>query len=265
MTTQEPTTGYAPVNDLDMYYEIHGMGEPLLMLHGAFMSVEAMGDFVPELAASRQVIIPELQGHAHTADVDRPLTYEQLADDAAALLRHLGIAQADVFGYSLGGGAATQLVLRHPELVRKLVVASATYNSAGFHAEVLPTIETLTPELFEGSPWLDDYRKVAPNPANFPVLVEKMKRLDLSPQDWPAESIQAITAPTMIVIGDSDGTRPEHAVEMFRLLGGGVFGDIAGMPKSRLAVLPGTSHVGMLTCTSWLVPMITEFLDAPDA
>jgi len=263
MAASGPQTGYAPVNGLNMYYEVHGQGQPLLLLHGAFMMVEALGAILPALARSRQVIAPELQGHGHTADTDRPLTYEQLADDAAGLLRHLEFEEADVYGYSLGGGAAVQLAIRHPDLVRKLVVASATYNSGGFHPEVLSTIETLSPELFEGSPWLDDYQKAAPNPDHFPVLVEKIKQLDLSTQDWPAESIQRIDAPTLVIIGDSDGTRPEHAVEMFRLLGGGVFGDIAGLPKSQLAILPGTSHLGMLGRTAWLVPMITEFLDGP--
>jgi pimeloyl-ACP methyl ester carboxylesterase len=260
-----PTTGYAPVNGLEMYYEIHGEGRPLLLLHGAFMTAEALGELVPLFAQSRQVIVPEMQGHGHTADIDRPLTYEQLADDAAALLGHLGIAGADVLGYSMGGGAAMQIAIRHPEVVRRLVVVSATYNSGGFHPEVLPTIATVSPELFHGSPWHEIYLKVAPKPDHFSRLVEKIKGLDLSPQDWPADAIRGIAAPTMIVIGDSDGTTLEHAVEMFRLSGGGVFGDIAGMPKSRLAILPGTSHVGMVGRAGWLAPMVAEFLDAPES
>jgi pimeloyl-ACP methyl ester carboxylesterase len=124
-------------------------------------------------------------------------------------------------------------------------------------------IETITPEVFAGTPWLAEYERVAPDPTAFPALVAKLKALDLEPFAWPAEHIQAIAAPTLVVIGDSDATRPEHAVEMFRLLGGGVMGDLAGLPRSRLAVLPGTSHVGMLERADWLRPMITEFLDAP--
>jgi pimeloyl-ACP methyl ester carboxylesterase len=263
MAEAEPTSGYAPVNELSMFYEIHGSGSPLVLLHGAFMSVGALGEWPPALAKSRRVIVPELQAHGHTADVDRPLTYEQLADDVAGLLEHLGIERADVFGYSLGGGTALQLAIRHPKRIRKLVVASATYNSDGFYPEVLPAIGTLKPELFEGSSFLEAYRNTAPDPDRFPVLVEKIKQLDLAPQDWPAGSIRGIEAPTLIVIGDSDGTRPEHAVEMFRLLGGGVMGDLAGLPKSQLAILPGTSHLGMLGRTDWLVPMVAQFLDAP--
>jgi pimeloyl-ACP methyl ester carboxylesterase len=259
-----PSTGdYAEVNGLRMYYEVHGTGQPLVVLHGAFMTIGAMGAFVPELAEARQVVAVESQGHGHTADVDRPFSYEQMADDVAALLRHLGIEQADVFGYSMGGGAALQLAIRHPALVRKLVVASASSTSDGVYPEVWSGIEQITPELFAGTPWKEEYDRVAPNPDAFPTLVEKMKQLDGQPFAWPPDEIRAISAPTMVVIGDSDGTTPEHAVELFRLRGGGVFGDLAGLPSARLAILPGTTHVGLIDRADWLVPMIAEFLDAP--
>jgi pimeloyl-ACP methyl ester carboxylesterase len=254
---------YAGVNGLNLYYEVHGGGQPLILLHGAFMTIGAMGALVPGLAEDRRVIAVELQGHGHTADVDRPLSYEQMADDVAALMRDLGTDQADVFGYSMGGGAALQLAMRHPALVRKLVVASASSTSEGVYPEVWSGIEQITPELFDGTPWKDEYDRVAPNPDAFPTLVEKMKQLDGQPFAWPPDEIRAITAPTMVVIGDSDGTTPEHAVELFRLRGGGVFGDLAGLPSARLAVLPGTTHVGLIDRAGWLVPMIGEFLDAP--
>jgi pimeloyl-ACP methyl ester carboxylesterase len=256
------TNGYAPVNGLSMYYEIHGEGRPLVVLHGAFMTIELLGKLVPELARTRQVIAVELQGHGHTADIDRPLSYEQLADDTAALLGHLGVSVVDVYGYSLGGGVALQLAIRHPAVVRKLVVVSASYTSQGLHAESMPAIEQLTPEMLMGTPWYEAYVRAAPDPGAFPTLVARMKRLDLTPFAWPREALQAITAPTLIVIGDSDGTTPEHAVDMFRLRGGGVFGDIAGLPTSQLAILPGTTHVGILDRADWLLPMITAFLDA---
>jgi pimeloyl-ACP methyl ester carboxylesterase len=186
-----------------------------------------------------------------------------MADDVAALLRHLGTENADIFGYSMGGGVALQVAIRHPEVVRKLVVASASYTSEGVHPEVWATIETITPEVFVGTPWLEGYTRVAPNPDDFPTLVAKLKQLDGEPFSWPEEAIRAIAAPTLLIIGDSDATRPEHAVEMFRLLGGGVFGDIAGLPNSQLAVLPGTTHVGLVERTDWLVSMIEAFLNAP--
>jgi pimeloyl-ACP methyl ester carboxylesterase len=263
MTNTTPQTGYAPVNGLNMYYEIHGTGSPLVVLHGAYMTIELMGELVPGLARSRQVIAVEFQGHGHTADIDRPIAYEQLADDTAALLRHLGIGHADVYGYSLGGGVALQVAIRHPGLVRKLVVVSASHTSDGMYPEVLAAIEQITPEAFDGTPWREAYDRTAPRPGAFPALVAKLKELDLTPFAWPPEAVRAITAPTLIVIGDADGTRPEHAVEMFRLRGGGVFGDLAGLPASQLAVLPGTTHLGLLDRAEWLLAMVPPFLDAP--
>jgi pimeloyl-ACP methyl ester carboxylesterase len=254
---------YADVNGLRMYYEVHGTGQLLVVLHGAFMTIELLGELIPRLARTRQVVAVEMQGHGHTADVDRPLTYEGLADDAAVLIRHLGIGPADVYGYSLGGGAAIQLAIRHPELVRKLVAVSASYSSNGMYPEVLATIEHVKPELFDGTPWRAAYDRVAPRPEAFAALVEKMKRLDMTPFDWTAEAIRKIAAPTLIVVGDSDGTTPEHAVEMFRLRGGGVFGDVAGLPPAQLAILPGTTHVGILERADLLVPIVARFLDAP--
>jgi len=258
---------YAQVNSLNMYYEIHGTGHPLVVLHGAYMTIDSMGEVVPSLAKTRQVIAVELQGHGHTADIDRPLTYEHMADDVAALLHHLGIEEADVFGFSMGGAAALQVAIRHPEVVRKLVVASASYTSDGMHPELLEMTPSITPEAFAGSPIEAEYLRIAPNPEDFPNLVTKLKRLDMEPFAWPQEDIQGIEAPTLIVVGDSDAIRLEHAVEMFRLLGGGVMGDLAGLPKSQLAVLPGTAHFvppgsGVMDRADWLVAMIEGFLDA---
>src|ERR687894_377591 len=259
---------YAEVNGINMYYEIHGTGQPLVLLHGAYMTIDAMGEVVPALAETRQVIAVELQGHGRTADIDRPLTYEQMADDIAALLRHLVIEKADVFGYSMGGGVAFQVAIRHPEVVRKLVVASASYTSDGMHPELLEMIPTLTPEAFAGSPIEEAYLRTAPNPEDFPTLVAKLKQLDMEPFAWAPEDIQGIDAPALLIIGDSDAIRLEHAVELFRLLGGGVMGDLAGLPRSQLAVLPGTTHFvppgnAVLDRADWLLSMIPPFLDAP--
>jgi pimeloyl-ACP methyl ester carboxylesterase len=268
MANTSPQTGYAPVNGLNMYYEIHGSGQPLVLLHGAYMTIDAMGEVVPELAKTRQVIAVELQGHGRTADVDRPLSYEQMADDTAALLRHLGVEQADIFGFSTGGGVALQIAIRHPEVVRKLVVASASYTSDGMQPELLEITPSITPESFAGSPIEEEYLRTAPNPDDFPTLVAKLKQLDMEPFVWAEEDIRGIAAPTLLIIGDSDAIRLEHAVELFRLLGGGVMGDLAGLPKSQLAVLPGTVHFipsgsAVLDRADWLVAMIGGFLDAP--
>ena len=263
--TDDSRNGYADVNGLAMYYEILGSGDPVVLLHGAFMSTGPMGEMVTALAGTRQVVAVDLQGHGHTADIDRPLSYEQMADDVAALVRHLGFERTDVFGYSMGGGVALQVAMRHPGLVRKLVVASASSTSDGVYPEVWEGIEQISPELFAGTPWKEEYDRVAPDPDAFPTLVEKMKQLDLQPFAWPPEEVRAISAPTMVVVGDSDGTTPEHAVELFRLRGGGVFGDLVGLPSARLAVLPGTTHVGLIGRVDWLAPMVGEFLDASEA
>jgi pimeloyl-ACP methyl ester carboxylesterase len=267
MTGTDVETGYAPVNGLSMYYEIHGSGAPLILLHGAYMTIDLMGPLLHGLAATRRVIAVEQQGHGRTADADRPITYEQMADDTAALAAHLGIGSADVLGFSMGGATALQIAIRHPRLVRRLVVASAGYASDGMPAEALEVFPTITPEMFAGSPIEEAYLRTAPNPGDFPMLVEKLTALDTHDFAWPEDEIRAIQAPTLIVLGDSDGVRLEHAVEMFRLRGGGVMGDLAGLPDSQLAVLPGTSHFvppgsGLLDRSDWLVAMIPPFLDA---
>jgi pimeloyl-ACP methyl ester carboxylesterase len=259
---------YAEVNGLRMYYEVHGEGRPLVLLHGAYMTVDAMGPILPGLAETRQVIVAEMQGHGRTADIDRPITYEHMADDVAALLRHLEIDYPDVFGYSMGGAIALQLAIRHPGLARRLVVASASYTSDGMQPELHEMLPTITPEMFAGSPMEAAYRELAPNPEDFPTLFEKLKRLDMTPFSWPAEDVRGIEAPTMIIVGDADVVRLEHAVEIFRLLGGGAMGDLAGLPESRLVVLPGTSHFippgsGVMDRAEWLLAMIPPFLDAP--
>jgi pimeloyl-ACP methyl ester carboxylesterase len=267
-SASEPTknslqTGYALVNGLHMYYEIHGTGEPLIVLHGAYMSIVTMGEIVPRLAQTRQVIAVELQGHGRTADIDRPLSYEQMADDVAALMREIGVEKADIFGYSMGGGVALQLAIRHPEVVRKLVVASATYTSRSLHPGMMEMLETITPDVFAGSPWEADYLRLAPNPENFSTLVRKLTQFDSEVQDWPRESIQALSTPTMIIMGDADIIQPEYAVDLLRLRGGGINGDLEGVPNARLAILPGTTHLGVISRVDWITPMIVEFLDAP--
>jgi pimeloyl-ACP methyl ester carboxylesterase len=177
-----------------------------------------------------------------------------MADDTvAALLQHIGIEEADFFGYSLGAGVALEIAIRHPEVVRKLVLASVTYNSGGFHPGILEGIEQITPEAFAGSPMEEAYHRVAPNPEDWPALIAKVKELDRELPDLPPEIIRSNEAPTLLIFGDSDVGRPEHAVEMLRLLGGGVAGDLTGLPNSQLAVLPGTTHVRLVerTAIAW--------------
>lgn len=264
MTTTDPQTGYASVNGLDMYYEVHGTGRPLVLLHGALSTTSVdFGAVLPSLAKARQVIAVEQQAHGHTADIDRPLTTKAMAADTVALLRQLGIEQADLFGYSMGAGIALQIAVDHPDLVRKLAVASLAHTHDGLHPGLLEGLEQLTPEALAGTPFQQAYAREAPKPEDWPTLVAKVKDLNSRILEWPADAIQSISAPTLIIIGDSDIVRPEHAVEIFRLLGGGVVGDVAGLPRSQLAVLPGTTHITLVHRGDWLSSMIGEFLDAP--
>jgi pimeloyl-ACP methyl ester carboxylesterase len=257
------TAGYVKVHGLDMYYEIHGDGPPLVLLHGAMGTIDScFPNLLPALAKTRKVIAVELQGHGHTPDIDRPLSYEEMAEDTAGLMRALDIEVADFVGYSLGGGVALQLAMRHPGLVRRLVFAGGTgYDREGLYPEMLTQFESATPDDLTGSPWHRAYLDVAPDPDAWPTLVAKMNELDATFAGWPASDVQSIKAPTLLIIGDSDIVRPEHTMQMFRLLGGGVVGDLTGLPPSQLAVLPGTSHVGLLERVDWLQSMITNFLE----
>lgn len=269
MTTTPVETGYAPVNGLQMYYEIYGARQgtdlPLVLLHGAHSSIQP--DFalmLPLFAKTRQVIAIEQQAHGHTADIDRPLTYEQMADDTFALLQHIGIEKADLFGYSFGGEVAMRVARRHPEMVRKVIAAGGTsYNMEGLHPGMAGGMDEMPVDALDGTPWKEAYDKVAPNPGDWYALVGKIKALDHTYQGWTPEQLQALKAPHLIMIGDSDIVRPEHVVEMFRIFGGGVIGDLVGVPASQLAILPGTTHVTLVYKADWVTSMTNDFLNAP--
>jgi pimeloyl-ACP methyl ester carboxylesterase len=265
MNNSQVKSGYVTVNELNMYYEIHGEGQPLVLLHGAFSAIGTSFEKVlPGLAQTRQVIAFELQGHGRTADIDRPMTIEAMADDVAAALSQLGVEQADVLGYSSGGGVALHFAVRHPEMLRKLVLMSVSYTLSGVHPGLMEGMGEMKPEMMYGSPWHEEYMRIAPRPEDFSRLFEKKTQMDRQIRDFSEEEIRGIKSPTLLIIGDSDLIRPEHAVEMFRLLGGGVFGDTpAGLPNSQLAILPGASHVSIVDRAELLVPMINSFLDAP--
>jgi pimeloyl-ACP methyl ester carboxylesterase len=265
MTIISPASGYTSVNGLNMYYEIHGQGQPLVLLHGAFSAIgTSFGKILPGLAQARQVIAFELQAHGRTADIDRPLSGEGMAEDVASALQQLGFERVDIFGYSMGSDVALHFAIQHPELLRKLVLASASYQLSGVHPGLMDGLGEMKPEMMYGSPWHEEYMQIAPRPEDFNRLFEKKTQMDRQIKDFSADEIRAIKAPTLLILGDSDFVRPEHAVEMFRLLGGGVFGDgPAGLPNSQLAVLPGTSHVTLVDRADWLISIINAFLDAP--
>ncbi|WP_274426666.1 alpha/beta fold hydrolase [Chelativorans sp. YIM 93263] len=256
------STGYAPVNGLEMYYEVYGEGEPLLLLHGAYGTIgNNFGAFIPALSEIRQVIGVELQGHGRTADSDRPLSYKAMASDVAGLIEELGLEKADIFGYSMGGSVALRVAIDRPDLVDRLVVAAGGTSTDSMYEEVYDAIQTMTAEDFAGTPMEQDYLRLAPNPEDWPVLVKKLKALDEEVFSWPESEVSSIEAPALVIVGDGDVVRPEHAVELFRLLGGGVPADLVGPTASQLAIVPGATHITLMLKSDMLLPMILPFLE----
>jgi pimeloyl-ACP methyl ester carboxylesterase len=259
---------YAAVNGLDMYYEVHGEGEPLILLHGGVGAIEMFGEVLPLLAEGRRVIAVDLQAHGRTADIDRPMTFEAMADDVAALIEHLGLGEADVMGYSLGGGVALRTAIQHPEAVRKLVLVSTPFARDGWYPEVLAGMEQMGLEAAEPmkqTPTYQLYSSVAPRPEDWPVLLTKLGDLLGQDYDW-SEEVAAMEAPAMIVVGDADSVRTSHAVAFFELLDGGkqdAGWDGSGMSDARLAILPGTTHYGIFFSPA-LAATVSPFLDTPE-
>jgi pimeloyl-ACP methyl ester carboxylesterase len=248
------------VNGMQMYYEVSGTGEPLVVLHGAYMNIPAMGAIIPKLAETHKVYALEFQGHGRTTDIDRPITYPALADDVAAFMDKVGLHKADVFGYSMGAQTGMMLAIRYPAKVNKLVAASMAYDLKGWQPAFTAAIPQMTVEMMVGLPFAADYRKLAPNPDGFPGLAAKLIALEKEPMAW-GEQIKAVKIPVLIISGDADVSTLEHVVSMFRLLGGGVMGDMGTpLPASRLAVLPASSHTAVIGQTDLLHALIEPFL-----
>ena len=256
----EPAGDRVDVNGMRMYYEVSGEGDPLVVLHGAYMNIPSMGAIIPKLAESHKVYALEFQGHGRTTDIDRPITYEHLADDVAAFMDAVGLGKADVFSYSMGAGAGIQLAIRHPEKVDHLVAASVGYDAEGWQPEFKAFIPQMTVEMFTEMPFAEDYRKLAANPDGFPQLVEKLIQLEKEPMAW-GEGVKGLKTPVLVIAGDADVATLEHTVAMFRLLGGGIMGDMGKpLPASRLAILPATSHTAVIGQTDLLHAFIEPFL-----
>jgi pimeloyl-ACP methyl ester carboxylesterase len=255
----QPAGNRVKVNGMEMYYEVSGAGDPLIVLHGAYMNIPSMGAIIPKLAKTHKVYALEFQGHGRTTDIDRPITYPNLADDVAAFMDAVGLAKADVFGYSMGAVTGLQLVIRHPEKVNKLVAASVSYDTEGWQPEFKAFIPNMTVEMFVGMPFAQEYRKLAANPDGFPELVKKLIAIEHEPQAW-GEQVKAIKNPVLIITGDADFATLEHSVAMFRLLGGGGMGDMGKpLPASRLAVLPATSHTAVINQPDLLIAFMEPF------
>lgn len=263
-----PRADSAAVEGGEVRYFVHGdlnSGKtPVLVLHGAFMSSDAMKPLTDRMT-DRPLIVIDQRGHGRTGDLPGPITYENLADDAAAVLADAGVSRADVVGYSMGAGAALQLALRYPERVKHLVAASVSFNEAGNLPGFVQMMDGITPEVFAGSAMEREFKRLSPDPDAFASVVNKIKVMDRG-QDWPAEQIRALTSPTFIIIGDHDIVRPEHAVELYRLRGGGDTARasqpfLTEAPPARLAILPGASHIDVFGDPALLAAMILPFLD----
>ena len=270
MGAKPSRSGHLPINGLSLYYEVHGeLGTPkraLLLIPGAFMASGSMAVWAEAFARDRPVIVFDQQGHGRTPDTPREMSYEQFADDAAALLLALDVERADVMGYSQGGGVALQLAIRHPALVSKLVSLSATYRKDGWYPSVFEAIGGLGADAFAGTPVESAFKEHTPDADAFDAYLEKMKVLNIDDQDISDEEMRSISAKTMIIVGDADGVKPEHALAMFTLRGGGdedaaASGVLQTAPSARLVVLPAMSHVGLSGESEVLVPMVTAFLD----
>jgi pimeloyl-ACP methyl ester carboxylesterase len=262
-TIGQAKTGYAQVNGLKMYYEIHGTGKPILLIHGAFNSIgTAFSQLIPELAKTRQVIAIELQGHGRTNDIDRAFSFESMADDVAALLKEIRIDSTDILGYSMGGGVAQQVAIRHPSLVRRLILISTVYKYEGWSQETRNILPMLTPEMFANTPIKTEYDKLAPDPSHWKDFINKMKKFVTTTYNFGADKIRSIKSPTLIILGDGDGVTPEHAIEMYRLRGGSYMVDFGPVHAAQLAILPGSSHISTMMQTAWLATMVKPFLEA---
>ena len=259
---------HAEVNGLTLHYEEHGSGEPLVLLHGGIGAGAMFEAIMPALSAGRRVITVDLQGHGGTADVDRPLRPETMADDVAALIDHLGLGRADVMGYSLGGAVALRTAIQHPERVRRLVLVAIGFSRDGSYPEVVANMEQFSPDLapmLQQSPAYEQYARLAPRVEDWPVLIAKTSDLLKDDYDWRSD-VEAMETPTMLVYADADSIRPAHVVEFYGLLGGGLRDanwDGSLRPTARLAVLPGTTHYDVFA-SPLLAGAVTPFLDAPE-
>jgi pimeloyl-ACP methyl ester carboxylesterase len=255
-----PEGNRVEINGMQLYYEVSGAGDPLIVLHGSQMSIPRMSEIVARLDDTHQVYALELQGHGRTTDIDRPITYPNLASDVAEFMNAVGIEKADIFGYSMGATTGLRLAIDYPAKVDQLVFASGQYDLEGLQPAFREAIPNLTVEQFVSPPLEEEYRALAPNPEGFPALVEKLIALEQEPMAW-GEEVAELDGAVLIIVGDADGTTLEHNVAMFRLLGGGVMGDTdEPLSTSRLAILPATPHTAVISQTELLMEVIVPFL-----
>jgi len=254
-------SGYVPVNGIKVYYEVYGEGRPVVLLHGAFMTIEMnWGQLIPELSKTRKVIAIELQGHGHTPFSDRKLDFATLASDVVGVLDHLKVDSADVAGYSMGGYVAYQLAIQSPKRVRRLVIISSTYKSTGWRPEVTNAFKAFKPEFFTNTPFQVAYNAVAPDKTKWTKFLEQMIAFAGTPFDMGDANIAKITLPVLLISGDNDGLDKIELIKTYQLLGGAVCADFGPMPKSQLAIVPSQGHVSLMMQTKAIFGYLDGFL-----
>ena len=254
-------SGYAPVNGIKVYYEVYGKGKPIVLLHGAFMTIEEnWSKLIPELSKTRKVIAIEMQGHGHTPFSDRKLNLANLASDVDGVMNYLKVDSADVVGYSMGGSVAYQVTIQNPKRVKKLVIISSTYKSTGWRPEIANAFKEMKPELFENSPLKVTYDAAAPDKTKWTKFIEQMLGFMATPFDMGDNNVAKITSPVLLISGDNDGLDKIELIKTYQLLGGGVSADMAPMPKSQLAVVPAQSHVSLMMQTNTILGYLDGFL-----
>jgi pimeloyl-ACP methyl ester carboxylesterase len=254
-------SGYAPVNGIEVYYEVYGEGKPLILLHGAFYTIEMnWGQLIPELSKTRKVIAIEFQGHGHSPYSDRKLDIATLARDVEGVMNYLKIDTADVAGYSMGGSVAYQFAVQSPERLSKLVIISSTYKTDGWLPVVSTGFKNFKPEFFDNTPLKTGYDAVAPDKTKWLKFVKQMIDFAQTPFNCGDSNIAKITAPVLIISGDNDGTNKVELMKTYQLLGGGVAADLQPMPKSHLAIVPSQSHVGLMMQTKTILGYLDDFL-----
>jgi pimeloyl-ACP methyl ester carboxylesterase len=254
-------TGYAAVNGIKVYYEVYGEGKPIVLLHGAFMTIGTnWGELIPELSKTRKVIAVELQGHGHTPYSDRKLNYATLASDVEGVMDHLKVDSADVVGFSMGGYVAYQLAIQSPKRVTSLTIISSTYKSGGWKPEITNAFKHMKPELFENTPMKTAYDAIAPDKTKWTKFLEQMIAFAGVPFDLGESNISKIHAPVLLIAGDNDGLDKIELMKTYQLLGGDVIADFGAMPKSKLAIVPSQGHVSLMAQTKTISGYLDGFL-----
>src|SRR6478752_7341743 len=255
------SSGYAPVNGSKVYYEVYGAGDPIVLLHGTYMTINSnWSELIPVLSKTRRVIALEMDGHGHTPLSQRPFSYQTFADDVVSVLKYLKIDSADILGFSYGGTIAYQFAIQQPVMTKKLIIISSTYKSEGWLGIMYTMLAGLKPDAFDNTPVKSEYLKVAPDTSNWHKFIATMLKFSAEKFNLGDDKVKNIKAPVLLIMGDNDGTDKKVLAETYSLLGGNVFGDVVGIPRSQLAILPAKGHGTLIMDTQAIAALVGSFL-----